>query len=265
MLRAASGDGPVFIVHLILNASIVAVELGLAAGTAWLAWKMPLVFAGLTAILAGWLGLRLEVARLNFEMPFYFEGTGALGSLLRVAMGIGHATLKAVAAGLVAVITFSGTDENRLLILAGLLFVCTVIGSAVLRRITISYGARPARWGFFRMAVPLGLIFSAAVSFFPAPSSLAVAQKVLLDLPARPSVAQAGEALFAIRLWIDDLLVRMIASATGPEWAKAIGIVVGSSVLAGFVIAIYAVAISEVVRVLEEAHWRLKGNRRVRG
>lgn len=253
-----------FIVHLVLNAAIVAVELGLAAGVGWLAWKMPLLFAGLTALLAGALGFRLEVARLNFEMPFYFEGTGALGGVVRFAMGFGQALLKAVVAGLVAVMTFSGTDENRLMVMASLLAVMVVIGSAVLRRITISFGAKPARWGFFRMAAPLGLMFSAAVNFFPAPSSLAIAQKVLLDLPQRPSLAQAGEALFALRLWIDDLLVRLISGFTGPEWGRAIGIVIGSSVLAGLVIAVYAVAISEVVRVLEEAHWRLKGQRRVR-
>jgi hypothetical protein len=161
--------------------------------------------------------------------------------------------------------TFSGTGESRLLIVAALFVVCALVGSTLLRRLTISFGARPTHWGFFRMAAPLGLLFSASMSFFPPPSSLDVARRVLLDLPAKPSMAQAGEALFSVRLWVDDLIVRILASYVGPEWAKLIGIVVGSNVLVGFVIAIYAVVLSEVVRTCEESHWRLRGHRRVRG
>jgi hypothetical protein len=41
--------------------------------------------------------------------------------------------------------------------------------------------------------------------------------------------------------------------------------VIGSNVLVGFILAIYAVILSEVVRTLEEAHWRMRGRRRLRG
>jgi hypothetical protein len=108
-------------------------------------------------------------------------------------------------------------------------------------------------------------LFSAVMSLFPPPTSLDVMRQVLLDLPARPSIAQAGEALFSIRLWIDDLIVRILAGYIGPEWAKLAGILVGSNVLVGFVIAIYAVVLSEVVRTLEEMHWRARGPRKARG
>jgi len=170
-----------------------------------------------------------------------------------------------VIAGLVALMTFSGTGESRLLIVAALFAACALVGSTILRRLTISFAARPTHWGFFRMAAPLGLLFSASMSLFPPPSSLDVVRQVLLDLPAKPSIAQAGEALFSVRLWIDDLIVRIIGGYAGPEWAKAIGIVIGSNVLVGFVIAVYAVVLSEIVRTLEEAHWQLRGHRRMRG
>ena len=58
------------------------------------------------------------------------------------------------------------------------------------------------------------------------------------------------------------LLVRLVANFTGPEWAKVIGIAVGSNVLVGFIIAIYAVILSEIVRMMEEAHWRARGRQR---
>ncbi|MGE3915411.1 MAG: hypothetical protein AB7F78_06890 [Hyphomicrobiaceae bacterium] len=254
-----------FIIHFLINLTIVAVELALAGATGWLAWQMPIAFAALSAGLAVLLGMRLELRRLAFETPFYFERSSGLGRALRGLIGGGHALFKGILAGLVALMTFSGTDGGRLQVVAGVFVVCVLIGSTILRRLTISVGARPAHWGFFRMAAPLGLMFSAVLGFFPPPSSLDVARRLLLDMPARPGIAQAGEALFSVRLWIDDLIVRLLSGWVGPEWAKVVGIVVGSNVLAGFVIAIYTVVLSEVVRIMEEAHWALQGHRRVRG
>lgn len=253
-----------FLIHFLINILIVGCELALAAAAGWLAWQMPLVFAAATALLAVGLGLGLEVRRLAFEAPFYFERTGGIGRFLRGAIGVGQALFKGLVAGLVALMTFAGTMPSRLMFVSGLFTIVVLVGSAVLRRMTISFGARPANWGFFRMAAPLGLLFSAVMSFFPPPSSADVVRQVLLDLPQRPSIAQAGEALFSLRLWIDDLIVRIVSTYTGPEWAKLIGIVVGSNVLVGFIIAIYAVLLSEVVRILEEGHWRMRGNRKVR-
>jgi hypothetical protein len=248
----------VFIIHFVLNVAIVAVELALVAAVGWLAWKQPLVLAALTTGLALFIGARLEVRRLAFEMPFYFDRSSRLGRILRVLIGVGQATLKAVVAGIVALMTFSGTVETRVQIMAGIFAAVVFVGSMLLRRMTISLGAKPANWGFFRMAVPLGLIFSAAMSLFPPPSSVEVARRVLLDLPARPAVAQAAEALFALRLWIDDLIVRLMATYIGADWAKIVGIALGSNVLVGFVLAVFVVVISEVIRVLEEAHWRMQ-------
>jgi hypothetical protein len=251
----------VFIIHFIVNVLIVAVEIALAAAAGWLAWRHPLIFAGVSAALATLLGLRLEARRLAFEMPFYFQGSGPLGRFVRLIVGTAQAVLKGLLAGLIAVMTFSGTGESRLQFVAALFVVGLLIGSTVLRRLTISLRARPTHWGFFRMSLPLGLLFSAAVSFIPAPSSLQLARQVLIDLPERPRIAQAGEALFSLRLWLDDLIVRLIATYTGPDWAKLAGIVIGSNVLVGFLIAIYAVVLSEIVRTLEETHWRARGYR----
>ncbi|MEZ5855241.1 MAG: hypothetical protein R3D67_11060 [Hyphomicrobiaceae bacterium] len=256
--ESQSGDHTVFIIHFLLNATIVAVELALVAATGWLAWHNAVYFAGVSMLLAFVIGLNLEIKRLAFEMPFYFARTSRLGQIARALMGSGHAVLKALAAGLVALTIFSGTEPQRLQMVAGIFALCVLAGSILLRRLTISFGARPARWGFFRMGVPLGILFSAAMSFFPPPSSLDVARKVLIDLPGRPGIAQAGEALFSLRLWIDDLIRRLLSGVIGPTWAEIAGIIIGN-MLAGFLIAVFAVTVSEVVRIMEETHWRMRG------
>lgn len=245
------------ILRLIFNVITVAAELALVGAAGWLAWQHPHWLAGLTAVLAMGLGLRLEVLRLEHEATFYFERVGGLGRWWRVVAGLGEAVLRALLAGAVTLITFSGTDPSRASLLALAFAGCIFIGSSVLRRLTLSLGVRPARWGYFRMAIPLGLAFSLVLAFMPPVSLGSVVWSSLLDLPMRPSLARFGEALFNIRQWVDDMVVRMLAVWLGPQGARIAAIVVSTNVLAGFVIAVYAVAVSEVVRTLEEWKWRL--------
>ncbi|MFM9940927.1 MAG: hypothetical protein ACKVP7_15695 [Hyphomicrobiaceae bacterium] len=238
--------------RLLLNMLTVAVELALVAGTGWLAWKQPLLFMGLTLVLALGLGLKLELARITHEMPFYFERSGRLGAALRLAVGSGEAILKALVVGGIALITFSGTDAARLLAMAAIFAVLVLTGSMALRRAHLSLGMKPARWGYFRMGAPLGLLVSVAMGFFPAPTTGAIAWRALFDLPQRPNLAQLGETLFQVRLWADDMIVRVLGVWLGPDGAKLAGLVISSNVLTGFLVALYAVAISEVVRAMEE-------------
>ena len=128
---------------------------------------------------------------------------------------------------------------------------CLFAGTSLLRRLSISMGAMPARWGFFRIAVPLGLLFSVAMAFWPAADTLTIGRKLLLDTPAIPSLAQAGELLFLVKQKLNELLVSLIAALGARDWAPVIGVVVSANVLTGFVIGIYAVVIAEVVRRLE--------------
>ncbi len=234
------------------NSLIVAVELALVAGVGWLAWRLPLVFTAMTLALALGLGLRLEMARIAHEMPFYFEHTSRFGAALRVLIGSGEAILKALLAGGIALITFSGTDPGRLMAIAAIFAVLVLVGSMALRRASLSFGMKPARWGYFRMGAPLGLLVSFAMGFFPAPTTGAIAWRALFDLPQRPSLAQLGETLFQVRLWADDMIVRVLGVWLGTDGAKLAGLVISSNVLTGFLVALYAVAISEVVRVMEE-------------
>jgi hypothetical protein len=243
-------------VRVLGNMLVVLVELALVAAAGMLAWRAPVAFAVLTLLLALGLGLRLEQQRLAHEMPFYFAHTGRWSRALRVGLAGGEAVLKAIVAGGIALVTFSGTELGRLAAMAAIFAGLVLVGSMALRRATLSLGMRPARWGFFRMAVPLGILYSLALSAFPAPTLGALAWRALFDLPARPSLAQLGETLFHVRLWADDLIVRVIAVWLGADGARLAGLLVSSNVLTGFLVALYAVAVSEVVRHLEERQAR---------
>lgn len=233
------------------NGSIMALEIGGVLAAATLGYRHPFVFAAVTAALAFLLGLWLETARLGFELPFYFGRSFERIPVLARAIAATEALVKGVLAGVVSLLTFAGTDTQRLWWVAAVFAACIWAGANLLRWLAIRFGARPERWGYFRLAALLGLMFSIPISMLPVPSFADVGLKVIFELPARPSVEQASEVLFVLKQKFDEMIVALAAAVVSPDAARAIGAVVSVNVLTGFVAAIYAVAIAEAVRRLE--------------
>ena len=235
---------------ILLNGIIMLTELAAVFGVAALGFYHPMALAGLTAVLAFAVGLWLEHARLAHELPFYFD-QGAGGSrrpALVWLVAFTEAILKALLAGICALITFSGTDKGRLMWVAIVFGIAVYIGSSVLRRLSISLAARPMRWGYFRLAVPLGLMFSLALSFLPAPSFTDLGRQLIFDLPAKPNLAQASEFLFVLKQKFDEMVVALLTWFVSVDVARVLGAAVSVNVLTGFVAALYAVLIAEAVR-----------------
>jgi len=241
------------VLRFIVNAAILAFEIALIAAAAWLGLHHPVAFALLTAGLTLLFGLTLEYARLRHELPFYFgKGFGGRALFAR-AIALVDAVVKSLLAGLMALLTFSGTDQQRLTWVAIFFAVAVFAGSSLLRRLSISLDARPSRWGYFRLAAPLGLLFSFALSFLPVKSFADIGMTIVFDLPAKPSISEASEVLFILKQKFDALIVLLLSSFMSPELAQAFGTFLSVNVLSGFVIALYAMLIAEAVRWLEEA------------
>src|SRR5690606_26686825 len=129
------------VIRFIVNAAILSFELGLVAASAWLGLHYPLIFAALTASLALGFGLVLEHARLRNELGFYF-GQGFSGNALFIRfMALIDAVVKALLAGLMALLTFTGTDQDRLIWVAVFFGTCVFAGSSLLRRLSSSLDA----------------------------------------------------------------------------------------------------------------------------
>jgi hypothetical protein len=241
--------------RIILNAFIMLAELAAIAGVAWLGFHYPLAFAGLTFALSLALGIALEIARLKNEMPFYFDRPagsqpGRL-QLFTTIVGSSEAFVKALLAGVAALLTFLGTDIVRLTSVAITFGVCLFLGVQGVRFLTHRLQARPLRWGYFRLAAPLGLLFSAGLSFLPSPGITELAKRAAFDLPTNPSLAQASEFLFLLKQSFDDIVERMLGLMFSPDAALAISTFVSVNMLSGFVLALYAVLIADAVRWME--------------
>ena len=247
------------ILRILANAVIMAGEVAAVAALAAFAFYYPFVFAGVTATLSFVLGLRLEVARLRYELPFYFGGLVRRGTLLTVLVGSFEALFKALLAGVAALFTFAGTNTDRLFWVAVLFGLCVYAGAAVLRLLSIRADALPMRWGYFRLAPPLGLLFSAglallaAMAILPPANVTDIGWKIIFETPAQPSIAQVSELFFQLKQAFDEFIVRALSVLMDEQWARLVGVVVSVNVLSGFVSALYAAIIAGGVRRAEDA------------
>lgn len=247
------------ILRILANAVIMAGELAAVVAIAAFAYTYPFLFAGITAALSFLLGLRLEVARLRYELPFYFGGLVTPSVFLTGLVGFIEAAFKGVLAGVAALFTFAGTNTDRLYWVAALFAVCVYAGASLLRLLSIRGDALPLRWGYFRLAPPLGLLFSAGLALLTAaavlpPSSVTdIGWKIIFETPARPSIAQVSELLFQFKQAFDDFIVTALSVIVNIETARVIGIVVSVNVLSGFVSALYAALVAAGVRRAEDA------------
>ncbi len=250
-----------YILKLIANAVIMAGELAAVVGAAWLGYEYPFVFAGVTAGLGFVMGLRLEAARLRNELPFYFDTPSRLRLLFVPFVGGVESLMKAVMAGIAALFTFAGTDHDRLFHVAVLFGLLVFFGSNVLRWLAIKAAAHPARWGYFRLGAPLGLLFSAglavlaAYAVIPQTTLSDLGWKMIWEVPAKPSLEQVSELVFQIKQAFDDFVVTLLSTVMSRDWARVVAVAASVNVLTGFVASLYASVIASIVRSAEERVW----------
>lgn len=247
-----------FLVRIILNGLIMAAEIAAVAAVAAFGFYYPFIFAAVTAGLSFLVGMRLEYARLLYEYGFYFEqGRGPRFWFARF-VGFSESAVKALLAGLAAIFTFAGTDHERLWWVAIVFGVSIYVGSMLLRQLSLSLGGRPARWGYFRFAAPLGIVFSAGltllalIGLIPMPSVSQIGLNMLWDMPARPSIEQVSELVFQLKQAFDDFVVRALSVFMNIDLARALGILLSVNMLTGFVSALYASLIAQGVRKAED-------------
>lgn len=245
------------VLRVIVNALIMAAELAAVAGVAWVGWRYPYAFAAATGVFAFLLGMHLHYEHLKYEYPFYFEGNRPPFLILLRLIAMGDSIVGALVASLVALITFSGTDDARRFTVAVCFAVAVYAGASVLRRLSISLGAKPARWGFFRLAVPLGLVFStgvalaASLKYINVASLTDIGRQLIFDLPTKPSIEHISDLLFNLKQYIDGVIAALLANLMPVEWAQVVSLVVSVNVLTGFIVALYALMIAEAVRWME--------------
>jgi hypothetical protein len=252
------------VVRFIFNLIVLAIELALVAAVAWLGWRYPIALAAAAGAIALVMGLVLERARLKNELGFYFGRAADALSWAGASLALVEASLKALLAAVVTLVTFSGTDADRLFYLAIIFGVCLFAGTSILRRISMMFAVAPSRWGYFRLAPLLGVLYSGlvaaaehvkigATAFLPVPSLPELAHRLVLQTPARPTLAQASDLLFLLKQKFDDIVLSILLQALPTTAAHVVSVLVSVNMLTGFAISVFAVAIADMIRRMEDA------------
>ncbi len=244
-----------------INFIALAVELALIVGIAFVGSRYPQEFAILTAAVALLAALFLEYARFAHEMPFYFgRSLSGIASVGARVWTTGESVFKSVVAGFVALLTFSGTNPERLMWTGVLFGVCVFIGTTLLLRIKLGWGVRAVRWGYFRLAIPLGFLYSAGIYVLtqagkvPTASFGDVAYDATFNLARNPSIADASEFLFKLTQATDSLIAALLGAVIPQDYVPWVQIVASTNVLPGFILAVYCVAIVRIVHGIQWLH-----------
>lgn len=240
--------------RIFLNLVALIVELALIAGAGYLGWKHPdilaMIAAGATLLLGGY----LEYARFAHEMPFYFDRQlSGIRSVLARLWTSAETLAKAAVAGFIALLTFSGTDADRLQWTAVIFVAVLFIGTTALLRVSLNWGRGSVRWGYFRLSLPLGILFSAGIyalgeaKLIQTASFGGIAYNATFNLATQPSLADASEFLFQLSQATDSLIGTMLGLVVPETYVPIIQIIASTNVLPGFVVAVFAVAIVQIV------------------
>ncbi len=242
------------------NLGVLIIEIALIVALAWLAYAAPFVFCCATMVLVLAIGVSLEWARLRHDAPFFYADASKSRWVLIAVAGSLETVIKAIAAGVASLFTFLGNDEQRQLIVAVMFALCVFAGTGFLRRGYYSLGIRPMRWGYFRLSIPLGIVFSVLlqvaiqVGLLDVKTLGEIARTVVFELPERPGAAAVSDLAFNIKQLLDAFVVDVMDRLIGPSWAVAAGVFVSVNVLLGFAIAIHAVVVAEVILRLEQRY-----------
>ena len=247
---AAKRTTGMIILRILANAVIMAGEVAAVAALAAFAFYYPFVFAGVTAALSFVLGLRLELARLRYELPFYFGGLAKRGTSSRRSSAPSRRCSRACWPGSPRC---SRSPARTPTDCSGSRFCSGCASTPALPScgFSIRADALPMRWGYFRLAPPLGLLFSAGRrcsrhGILPPPTSRHRLEDRLRDA-GEPSIAQVSELFFQLKQAFDDFIVTVLG-VFGSEMGARRGRRRQRQRAVGFRRAVYAALIASAVR-----------------
>ena len=220
-------------------------------------------FAALAALAAFWVSVTLERQRLNHEYPFYFNSpAGKLGmAYMTVTAGVAI-ILKTILTGGLAFLFFSGTavkeSAHRIEVTSLAFGGCLAAGALLIALLHIRNPA-VRRWGYFRLVLPLGLLYSTLIHLWPKQSSFwfwdNVSARNCLNPKNYAAPGNAADCYFEVSQSIDQIIETLLANMEIPLigtklpafLVQAVSVLGSSNLAMGFVIAPLAVLLLDLV------------------
>lgn len=201
---------------------------------------VPLAFGAATLVLSGAMFARIEYERNLFDHAFCRKD----GAVPRPGPILAYTTVevagKSVLLGLLGCLLFLGTDSGRLTYVAAI-FVATVwIGVLAYGWLDRKTGLHLERWGYTRLSLATGVVFSLLLSLAGGMSAWAMAGDILLrsDL----SLAESAELVNGLLGYVDRLVADVLTKLLGSLLGGILSLVLSTDVMYGFLIVLYVFA-----------------------
>jgi hypothetical protein len=227
----------------------VVAEAAMVAGLLVLPWWNAWIFAAVTALLGLIVGYRFETSRLPYEISYFYERPGRLARVFSRLFVTGEVIVRACIAGLATLFVFLGTNSARIAVAVLAFAMLAIAGSWLMRLVGLVTRLRPARWGYFRLSLLLGLAFSASTALFKRNPGVEQALVQMLDsVVRRQSPADIAEAIHSAKTELDLVIGALLRTLFGTDIGNALSLFLSFDTIQGFALAVYAVLLTEAAR-----------------
>jgi hypothetical protein len=217
----------------------------------------PFLFAAVTGALAVVAGLRLELSRVPYDASYFHHKPTRTGVIVLSAATAFEVLVRAVFTSTATLFVFLGTDRARIALSTFAFGLCAALGAWTLRGLAaVSQNLHPARWAYFRLAIPLGVAFSVIVSLAEKMPLKNLGWMLSQGYVKGLSMQELAEVLHGGKAQADRAIAFLFQKLLGPEVGSVAGVIVSLETLQGLAIAIYAIVIVELGNLFVRWEWR---------
>ena len=200
----------------------------------------PLFFGGVTFILSVLMFGKLEYDKALHDRGFYSNQTPKEIILLFIGLSTKlQVLIQSVALSLLTVILFSGTNIDRIAEIVLIFLFLVGVGSSILRLIERISNVNIERWGYVKISLLLGILFSLLISTVEGLNVWDIGTSILKNQMSELNLNEVAELSFGLVSQIDNLLENIFTKFFGEVAGKFISVLFTTNTMFGFVLYIY--------------------------
>jgi hypothetical protein len=208
----------------------------------------PIFFATITFVSSMIVLGQIELDRNAHEVHFYTQEdlTPSVKRWLKaytVVEVVGRSTIFAI----LSFLLFSGTDSLRITLVAISFLVCVLLGYYFLRWLQFVSSINVARWGYVRLSILLGVLFSTISGSIPGIGISEIAWSTYKTIMLSPSIDGVAELLFGLTYKVNEIVLRILQSLLGSFLGSIVSVLISTNVLFGFVVFLYSLLLLKLL------------------